>query len=434
MRTRFTWIAAVMALVAIGFLIACSTKYSSSSSTNGLVVVPTQGTVETTDATAVMETFRLDLANGGMSQINNVNGPPTAGLPGPVILDPAGAYAYVIVQQNAELVPSATGIEAFAIGSDGKLAAGTTTPLNNAGSVPVFPVALKMDSAGKFLFVADSATSDSSGAPVPGAVSVFAVSSGTLSEVAGSPFILPVEPGGSTPSASALAVTPTVFPIQYSYCSGHTPPTTENLYVADSANYALLNYSVDPAAGALTLVPFSVTLPGIPTGSVPSGVAVDPCDRFAYVANAGPGSTEKDVSAYTICSTVNLLSTPPCPAADFSLTSVGPPFPTAGDNPGPMTVDAYGKFLYVVNTGSNNMSGYVINATTGALTQFSGAPIATGVGPNSIAIRSDDSWLFVANTGYPGTLSQFAITISTGTLNSVPPPMTLDLPSGVAVK
>src|ERR1700722_1505941 len=131
MRTRFTWVVAVLALVAIGFLIACSTKYSSSSSTNGLVVVPTQGSIETTDATAVMETFSLDLANGGMSQINNVNGPPAAGLPGPVILDPVGSYAYVIVQQNAELVPSATGIEVFAIGSDGKLAAGTTMPLNN---------------------------------------------------------------------------------------------------------------------------------------------------------------------------------------------------------------------------------------------------------------------------------------------------------------
>jgi 6-phosphogluconolactonase (cycloisomerase 2 family) len=434
MRTRFTWIAAVLALVAIGFLIACSTKYSSSSSTNGLVVVPTQGTTESPEATAVMETFSLDLANGGMSQINNVNGPPTAGLPGPVILDPAGAYAYVIVYQNAELVPSATGIETFAIGSNGKLNAGTTFSLNNAGSVPVNPVALKMDSAGKFLFVADSATSDSSGNAVPGAVSVFAVNTGKLSEVAGSPFILPVEPGGSTPSASALAVTPTVYPVQYSYCSGHTPPTSENLYVTDSTNYVLLNYSVDPSAGVLTLVPFSASLPGILTGSVPSGVAVDPCNRFAYVANAGPGSTQNDVSAYTICSVVNVLSQPPCPVADFSLQSVGPPFPTSGDFPGPMTVDAYGKFLYVVNTGSNNLRGFVINASTGALTPFAGQNIATGVGPNSIAIRSDDSWLFVANTGYPGTLSQYALTISAGSLLSVPATGTFDYPSGVAVK
>jgi 6-phosphogluconolactonase (cycloisomerase 2 family) len=99
-----------------------------------------------------------------------------------------------------------------------------------------------------------------------------------------------------------------------------------------------------------------------------------------------------------------------------------------------MTVDAYGSFLYVVNTGSNNLSGYRISPTTGALTPFVGGPLAAGVGPNSIAIRSDDSWLFVANTGYPGTLSQFAITISTGVLTSVPATGTFDYPTGVAVK
>jgi 6-phosphogluconolactonase (cycloisomerase 2 family) len=88
----------------------------------------------------------------------------------------------------------------------------------------------------------------------------------------------------------------------------------------------------------------------------------------------------------------------------------------------------------VVNTGSNNISGYRISPTTGALSGFTGLPVVTGVGPNSIAIRSDDSWLFVANTGYPGTLSQYAITLSTGALDSASATSTLDYPSGVAVK
>ena len=457
MRTRFTWIVAILVLVAIGFLMACSSKYSSSS--NGLVVVPTQGSPE---ATAVMETFSLDLSNGSMSQINNVNGPPTVGLPGSVIIDPPGAYAYVIVYQNAELVPSATGITSFAIGSNGKLAPGTTQSLNPSTmatalcissqngttqnipvtvNAPVNPTALALDSPGKLLFVADSATSAQAtytcnGVPVtgevavPGAVSVFTVSSGTLTEIAGSPFALPVEPGGSTASASALAVTPTVYPVQYSYCSGFAPPTTENLYVTDKSNYVLLNYSVDPSAGTLTLMPYSTSAPGIPTDVAPDGVAVDPCNRFAYVANA----TSNNVSAYTICSTINLLSQPPCPIADFSLNPVtASPYP-AGDSPGPMAVDAYGDFLYVVNEGSNNIFGYRINATNGGLTVFAGTPAATGVFPNSIAIRSDDSWMFVANLGYPGTLSQYAITLSTGFLDALPAVTTLDYPSGVAVK
>jgi DNA-binding beta-propeller fold protein YncE len=269
--------------------------------------------------------------------------------------------------------------------------------------------------------------------PVPGAVSVFTVSNGTLAEIAGSPFTLPAEPGGENPSASALAVTPTIYPVEYSYCSGHAPPTSENLYVTDSANYVLLNYSITPSAGTLSLTPYSPSSPGIPTGSVPSGVAVDPCNRYAYVANAGPGSSQNSVTAYSICSTVNIIADPQCQTANFSLTEItGSPYP-AGNSPGPIKVDAYGNFLYVVNTGSSNVSGYRISPSNGTLTVFSGAPAAAGVGANSIAIRSDDSWVFVSNLT-SGTVSEYAITLSTGTLSPLPAVSTLDYPSGIAVK
>ncbi len=431
MRTRFPWIVAILALVAIGFLLACSTKYSANSSTHALVVVPTQGTIEIPDETAVMETFSINLANGSASQINNVNGPPTPGLPAAVILDPAGKNAYVIVHQNAELVPSQTGITAFPIGSDGKLASGTTTTLNNTtGGTPVVPVALAIDSAGKFLFVADSSTNG-----LPGSVSVLAIgTNGALTELADSPFTLPVEPGNQIASASALAVSQTAYPIQYSTCSGVAPPTTENLYVTDSVNYVLVNYSVDPSAGTLTLMPYSTSSPGIPTHQVPSGVAVDPCNQFVYVAN----SLTNDVSAYRVCSAINVLSTPPCVSADFSLNQIqacpnNATFCPAANAPGPISVDAYGKFLYVVNTGSSNITGYIINRSTGVLAQFVGVPAAAGLGANSIAIRSDDSWLFVANTNAT-TVSQYSISFSSGVLNPVGPINTLDLPSGVAVK
>src|SRR6202451_3755997 len=145
MRIRLTLIAAVLTLVAIAFLMSCSSSYSSSS--NGLVIVPTQGTIESAQSTAVMEPFSLDLTNGGMSQINNVNGPPTQGLPSSVIINPAGTYAFVIVTATPEF-PSQTGITAFPIGSDGKLGTGTTTTLNANNGTPVTTVALSVDSAG----------------------------------------------------------------------------------------------------------------------------------------------------------------------------------------------------------------------------------------------------------------------------------------------
>ena len=97
-------------------------------------------------------------------------------------------------------------------------------------------------------------------------------------------------------------------------------------------------------------------------------------------------------------------------------------------------MDAYGSFLYAVNTGSGSISSYKINSNTGGLTAFLGAPVVTtGQGANSIAIRSDDSWVFVANLT-TGSLSQYAMTPSTGVLNPVGPVSTLVLPSGVAVK
>jgi 6-phosphogluconolactonase len=397
---------AILALVAIGILMACGAKYNSSY--NGLVVVPSQGS-------AVMQSFSLNLSNGHTSQINNVNGPPTPGLPTAVILDPAGAFAYVIVSQNAALPGSVTGISTFQVASDGKLTYLATTPLTN-------PVAIAMDSAGKFLFVANGGEAT---------VSVFSIgSNASLSQVSGSPFTLPLPAGGQTPSALALAVTPTVVPALYSVCSGFTPATTESLYVADSVNYELLDYSVDRSTGVLTLVPYTTTTPGIPTGPVPSGVTVDPCNRFAYVANAGPNNTGNSISAYTVCSAVAL---PGCQHADYSLLPItGSPF-AAGDSPGPLATDAYGNFLYVVDTGSSQISAFRISPTTGGLTPLTPPTVATNLGPTSIAVRSDDSWMFVANID-SANLSQYGITPATGALLPQTPITTFNYPSGVAVK
>jgi len=437
MRTRVAWIAAVLALVLLGFVVACSTKYSSSS--NGLVVIASRDS-------KVMQTFSLSLSNGHVSQINNVNGPPTPGLPSSVLLDPAGAFVYLMVTQDPTLPASAgnlTGIAAFQVASDGKLTAATTTPLTNTiltigstcESIPVIPVALTMDSAGKFLFVANSGTSDAAGNSVPGSVSVFAIgSNAALAEVSpvsctspntpGSPFPLPVQTGGSTPSASALAPTPTVFPAQFAPCSGVAAPATQNLYVTDSIDNVVLNYSVS-STGALSLVPTAA----VSTGTLPSGVVVDACNRFVYVAN----TNSNNVSAYTICTAVNLSAQPPCVSADYSLHPVpGPPSPV-GDLPGPIAVDAYAGFLYVVNTGSSSISAFRISSATGTLTAGSPATVATNSGPNSIAIRSDDTWLFVANTN-SATVSQYAITPASGGLTPQSPFTTLNFPSGVAVK
>jgi 6-phosphogluconolactonase len=245
-------------------------------------------------------------------------------------------------------------------------------------------------------------------------------SGGTLTEVPGSPFPLQPQLPGTTPSASALAVTPTVYPPAYALCSANVPPTTEHLYVTDSVNYEVVNYAVS-STGALSFVSQNVT------GTVPSGVTVDPCNRFVYVSNGQPNNS---VSAFTICSVISL---PTCPNADFSLLPVsGSPF-AAGNSPGPLMMDAYASFLYVVDTGQNGISSYRVSTTTGSLTPLSPTPITTNSFPVSIAIRSDDNWMFVANLNQ-ATVSEYSITPATGALTPQSPIQTDNFPWGVAVK
>jgi 6-phosphogluconolactonase (cycloisomerase 2 family) len=401
MRTRFTWMLGVAVLISIAVLVACSTTYSSSN--NGLVVVSTQGNPD-------MDTFNLDLVNGSVAQ--NTTRPPTNGQPTAVVLDPTGTFTYVMITQSSAVNDSVTGIETFPVASDGRLGSGTTTTLKGG----VAPVSMIIDSAGKFLFVADS---------TPPAVSVLAIgSSGGLTEVSGSPFAVTELPGGATrnaiPSPSALAVTSTVYPSAFAVCSGSVPPTTENLYVTDLANYAVLDYSVS-SAGALTLVAETAT------GSNPSGVTVDPCNRFVYVSNSQPDNT---VSAYTVCRVVSL---PSCPDANDSLLPVsGSPF-AVGNSPGALMMDAYAGFLYVLDRGQNAISSFRVSTTTGSLTALSPTPVTTNSVPTAMAIRSDDTWMFVTNLN-SGNLSEYAITAATGALTPHSEVQTDGSPWGVAVK
>ncbi len=461
MRTRFTWIVGVAAVVSIGVLMSCSSKYSASSADNGLVVVSTQGD-------AVMQTFSFSVSTGHVSQINNSAGPPTPGIATAVVIDPAGAFAYVATTVTCtppttgpgSLPPNASltgavqgGILTFPIRSDGKLGvAGAPTYLTGNPAYAAFVAqgfptcglddatnpypgnqlaAITMDSSGKYLFVATAPagvtyTTNLNTTPISTVVTlnsvgiaVYAVNNGSLTQVAGSPFALPLQPGGPSPSPSALAVTNTVFPNLYAPCSGIPAPTTEALYVTDAVNNFVENFSVS-SAGALSFQSQSAT------GTLPSGVAVDSCNRFAYVSNA----TSNSVSAYTIC---NAVSLPVCTAADYSLRGVtGSPFP-AGSTPGPLVVHPFGGFVYVMDTGQFALSGYRVSSADGSLTALSPATVATNSAPTAIAIRSDGNWLFVSNFS-SANVSQYAITPASGSLTPAVPIATDPLPWGVAVK
>ena len=95
--------------------------------------------------------------------------------------------------------------------------------------------------------------------------------------------------------------------------------------------------------------------------------------QFAYVAN----QISNNVSGYTINPSTGALT-----------AIAGSPF-AAGSAPFSVAVAPSGRFAYVANVISNNVSGYTIDPSTGALTAITGSPFPAGAGPVSVAITSD---------------------------------------------
>jgi len=97
-------------------------------------------------------------------------------------------------------------------------------------------------------------------------------------------------------------------------------------------------------------------------------MALDPAGKYAFVAN----TNSNNMSAFTIESTTGSLQ----PIA-------GSPFP-AGNVPLWAIVDPLGKFLYVANLSSNNISVFSIDPASGFLTGVGTVP--AGSGPISMTL------------------------------------------------
>ena len=436
--TRFAWLlGSVLVLAALGMLLACSSLYNRSA--DGLMLVGSAGS-------ALIQTFSFSLASGTTTVISNPTSDTTnltcvlPGIPGQMLLDPAGTFAYTIITSVNPCPGSANGILALKVNPDGTIAkSGTVTPDPN-------PIALTMDSAGKFLFVAEglgtvAAANQGSQiacqqtlpppptAPMYG-VCIYAIGSGgSLTNVAQTFTLIP-QAGFQTSNFVALALTPTIFPgvidgTQTAACLNQAAPTTEYLYMVDQPNNAVWQFSVDIASGLITPSP----IPVVATDQIPAGVAVDPCNRFVYVTDSLSGK----LSAYTIC---NATALPPCPNPDGHLLPVpNSPFALNGPtvSPGPVVVDPLGNNVYVVDSGGNRIFTFHIGQVTGAVTAGNPPTVATGQMPTQIAIRSDGNWMFVSNFN-SGTVSQFSITPATGALSPFPDITTDNQPTGIAVK
>jgi 6-phosphogluconolactonase len=123
--------------------------------------------------------------------------------------------------------------------------------------------------------------------------------------------------------------------------------------------------------------------------------------RFVYVVNNGSNS----ISAYTMDATTGALTA----FASLSISAGAPYF---------VAVDPQSRYLYLTNGGSNNISAYTIGAGTGALTAVNGAPFPTGTHPVSVSIHPSGTLVYVMNQS-DGTISAYSQDPANGALLAV---------------
>jgi 6-phosphogluconolactonase len=322
----------------------------------------------TTPLNSSVSAFRVENHTGRFTQIPG--SPYQAGIsPSVILIHPNHKFAYV---SNG----GGNDISLFKIASNFALT--EIMPRTPAGTNPS---SMALDAAAKFLYVCNSGYI---GGVASNTVSVYSVdgTSGALSEV-GNPVNV-----GNNPVFLTLS------------------PTGKFLYVANGAGGTISGFAVD-SSGGLTQVPgspFVLSSGGSGTqGPGPNWIAIDPTEKFLYVANL----LSSNVGAYTIN------------GANGSLTAIaGQPF-TAGTAPSSLAFDKSGTYLYVSNLTSNNVSAFIIG-NTGIPRQLSGSPYSAGNNPAFLQLDPSGQFLFAGTqasaVGGTRQIISFTINASSGQL------------------
>jgi 6-phosphogluconolactonase (cycloisomerase 2 family) len=210
-----------------------------------------------------------------------------------------------------------------------------------------------------------------------------------------------------------------------------TDPLGRFAYVANLVSNAtsqstISMYTINSTTGVLT-----ATSPAtVPTGFFPQGIAIDPLGRFVYTANTDDSS----VSMFTINQTTGVL-TPTTPAA---VTTMIPG--QAISDPGFLTVDPAGKFLYVSagNSNGSTVSIFSIDQTSGLLSPTTPAYVYTYGEPFQVVVAPNGKFAYVVNNlssaGETDAVAVYTVDSSTGILTeSVTPVSAGNGPTAIVV-
>lgn len=308
--------------------------------------------------------FAEDPNAGVLTQL--AGSPVTAGLGVEALaLHPSKKFMYAV---NSGTSPGTVSL--YKLSSNGAIT--EVTPRVNAGSTPTMMV---MDSAGKYLYVGNSASDD---------ISVFSIDSTT---------------GMLTPVTQSVTGALNVS-IGMSPLNMRLSPSGTVLYVTGQGITGIVQaFAVN--AGQFGNQP----IPGSPfaTGNGPYGMAMDSGGKFLYTANA----LDNSISEFKINGDGSLA---PLPNSPFGETGTGPIA---------LLIDQSGKYMYVLNNqAQGNLLAYSIGSD-GSLTLIANSQFATSAQPNFMATDPSGKYLFVGNQASPAKIQSLNLNGGNGILTSV---------------
>jgi 6-phosphogluconolactonase (cycloisomerase 2 family) len=307
-----------------------------------------------------------------------------------VAFHPSGRFAYVA---NTDVSNS---VSSFRVDSE---TGGLTEVAGSPYATVRNPVSIAVNRGGRHLYVLSAPGTRQQpwwvtwwGTPGESAAASGSISAFTIDSSSG---VLNAVPGG--PVATGLD------PVSIS-----AEPGDRFVYVVNRMSGSVSGFAIDAVTGGLQgLVGSPYYLGGaIPTA--PSAVAIEPTGRFMYV----PIPRDTGGSDYTY----SLVAALGINAIDGALSAIAGPF-AAGSGSRSIAVAPNGRFAYIANYGSEDISAYAIDSATGAFASLPGSPYAVGAYPRAIVIEPSGRFAYVlANDAGEGNIFAYGIDGLTGVL------------------
>lgn len=191
--------------------------------------------------------------------------------------------------------------------------------------------------------------------------------------------------------------------------------TNLRLYALNGGSRSISAFAIDPASGALTVLPFSpIALPNVSTDW--KGLKVHPSGSPLLAVATSPGGR---VASYVITATT-------------ATAAVGSPYTTGSASPFASAFSQDGNYFYTGGNSNSPFAGFSVNSTTGVLTALAGSPFSVTNTPTAFATDANgrllmaqgaDLHAFTTSSGIPSgvTGNPFAASLGFATPGLIHP-------------